>query len=372
MRLQDDKVYFWKRGKKYYYKLEGESSFHSTGQTNITLARAYVNRILEEGIDSKETLNDYAKDFYLWDKCEWIKRQHSKGKSFNKPMARSRRSQLEKYILPKFGKKKIYDINPVDFENWLITLDLANGTKNSILYTLNIILKEAKREKLIKYNPLADVEPLANNYKRRDALSLEEVRKLFPDDKEELLKIWNDELYAVLYFVMVSTGMRSGEIRALQWKHFKEDQNGLLVVQAFKEDNTLGTTKSKEYRSVVLPDVTINLLKNWRENSLFPDDEHFIFYGSFGDKPLNKTTISKRFKIALERTGIASDDRNLVTHSLRHTYNTLMRNVLTENMLHYMIGHKSIAMTDRYDQGTPEQRLVELNNERDKINNIWN
>jgi hypothetical protein len=49
-----------------------------------------------------------------------------------------------------------------------------------------------------------------------------------------------------------------------------------------------------------------------------------------------------------------------------------MRNVLTEAMLHYMIGHKSQAMTQRYDQATPLERLQEFLPESGKINLVWN
>jgi len=41
-------------------------------------------------------------------------------------------------------------------------------------------------------------------------------------------------------------------------------------------------------------------------------------------------------------------------------------------MLHYMIGHKSRAMTDRYDQARPEERLREMRIERKKLDGVWN
>ncbi len=122
---------------------------------------------------------------------------------------------MKNYIIPQFGKRRLNDLNPVEIENWLVGLSLANGTKNNILYTLNIVLREAKREKLIAHNPIDEVEPLAANYKARDIFTLDELKKLFPkDDREKLLKIWTGLKYASLFHTMATTGIRSGEARA--------------------------------------------------------------------------------------------------------------------------------------------------------------
>jgi hypothetical protein len=49
------------------------------------------------------TLNEFAKDFFIWDKCEWIKRQHLQAHPFSKAVASDRRGHIEHYIFPVFG-----------------------------------------------------------------------------------------------------------------------------------------------------------------------------------------------------------------------------------------------------------------------------
>ena len=71
----DGSVQFWKRGKVYYYRLPGEKTFHTTKQTNKALARSYVSRVMNEGKPNKSTLEQYARDFFVWNKCQWIIRQ---------------------------------------------------------------------------------------------------------------------------------------------------------------------------------------------------------------------------------------------------------------------------------------------------------
>ena len=58
--------------------------------------------------------------------------------------------------------------------------------------TFNIVLNEARRERLIKTNPIDDVGRLSkSNYKKRDTLSMEELRTLFPKDEQELMLVEN-------------------------------------------------------------------------------------------------------------------------------------------------------------------------------------
>ena len=73
----------------------------------------------------------------------------------------------------------------------------------------------------------------------------------------------------------------------------------------------------------------------------------------------------------MKQAGIEEKERYLGAHSLRHTYNTFMRNSLSETYLHYMIGHRSRLMTDRYDQAKPQERLKIMTSERDKIDRVW-
>jgi len=219
----------------FYYRTPDNPVQKSTGKSVKWQAREYVEERLAEkkqGI-TQVSLEEYAKDFFAWETSPWIRRQHAKGKSFSWVMARLRRGHLNNYIIPQFGKRLLSDLNPVEIENWLVGLSLANGTKNDILYTLNIVLREAKREKLISHNPIDEMEPLAPSYKARDVFTLDELKKLFPkDDREKLLEIWNELKYASMFHTMATTGIRSGEARALQWQDVSWDLKGLLILRA--------------------------------------------------------------------------------------------------------------------------------------------
>ena len=179
----------WCRNGIYYFRLPGESSFHSTRQRNKRKAEQVINKIIREGQATRIKLSEYAKDFYVSERCQWIQWQCAKQRPFSQAMAKMRRAHLTNYLLPEFGDTTLDQINPVAFENWLATLPLSNQTKNHILDSLNIILREAKRERLVKVNPLEDVERMANVYRKRDVFAVAELQKLFPREESELLRV---------------------------------------------------------------------------------------------------------------------------------------------------------------------------------------
>ena len=73
---------------------------------------------------------------------------------------------------PKFGPIPLDEITQVMYEDWRLTLPLANSTKNDITAVINQIMKEAVRDEKIKVNPIQNVESLSKiPEKPRDALS---------------------------------------------------------------------------------------------------------------------------------------------------------------------------------------------------------
>jgi integrase len=319
------------------------------------------------------TLRQYAANFFKWGQCGWIRRQHAKGRSFSKGVAKLRRAQLENHLFKRFGDLVLDRFNAVEVENWLLEMELSNQTKNHILDTLNIVLREAKREKLISSNPLTDVERMVNTYRRRGTLTLQECMLLFPRDKAKLPGIWGQPKWAALFYTLLSSGIRVGEAAALQWRHvIWETPAILLVEQAVKSDGEIGVPKSGDVRGVILPRRTKYMLGWWCNQSLFKEPEHFVFFGEWGDKHLNRKTISRKFPPALKAAEIDIGERFITAHSLRHTYNSRMRKVLPEALLQYMMGHSSRTMTDRYTNMLPAERLRQYLPVAPELNGTWN
>jgi len=364
---QRKKGYVW----YFWYWKDGVRKYQSTGKTNKKEAGLYAEIFLNAKAPKQiPTLARYTRDFYIWDHCPWIKRQHAKGRSFSRTMAQMRRAHLKTYILPAFGRKELSSLNAVEVENWLISLPLANQTKNHILRTLNIVMREAAREHLVQHNPIADIESLSVMPKRRDTLSGSELNVLFPYNRKEFENIWPILWHGFLYALAVSSGMRSGELRALQWGAVIWNPGGVLVLQAITRDNVIGEPKGKGRRSILLPDRTIALLEWWKTLTRYSDPGDFVFAGRNGHW-LSARSITINLRPGLVRADISTEGRNIVAHSLRHTYNTKMRELLTGDVLRYFTGHKSLKMTDHYDRPFLEDRLLSFDKLRPQVEEFW-
>ena len=97
----------------------------------------------------------------------------------------------------------------------------------------------------------------------------------------------------------------------------------------------------------------------------------FCIPGQNGDKPLGKEAVSKNIIKGIERAGIDSTNKNIVAHSLRHTYNTIMKGILTAEVLREFTGHRSEAMTKRYDNPQLIDRLRQFRSSIKDIDDTW-
>jgi len=357
----------------YYYDQDGQRKARSTGKLKKFEAETEAEKFLAE-LESPQRrvrLADFARGFF--DQAgPWVQAQHERDHGFSAKQSVVRAGHLDNWVIPTFGDRWMDGIEAYEVEQWLRGLALANGTKNAIISTMALLFREALFQKYIEADPMVQIRRFSDRYQPRDALTIEDIRELFPRDRERLLALWGYPKWATLYYTMLTTGMRRGEAAALQWCHVIWERRGLVVLQAVKGGgHAIGPPKSGDERAVLLPARTLAMLRWWHEQTLFPDPEHFVFYGGRGEQYLCPDTITRRFRQSLEAAGFAPGGRTITVHSLRHTYNTRLEKVLPGEILRYMVGHKKEAMTERYLHVTPEERLEEFAGIRKQIGKAW-
>lgn len=337
-----------KRGKVWYIRFSGEANYHTTGFSDRDRAegyalRAFHGRGVHDVVEHTDglLLREYASDFFIWDSCVWVARQLAKKRPLSKAVASNRRAQLINYLFPRFGDTELCNITAVEIEDWLVSLPLANQTRNHILYTLSIVLRDAKRTGLIESNPAEDVEPMGKDFRPTLALSDDELGSLFPADPGRFAAVWPVFQYGVMHALMVSSGMRPGEARALEWTSVIFDIPAVLVVQAFNASEELGETKGKWRRGALLPDRTAQLLRAWKK--ICGCKTGFVFRNDAGNF-VSRTGAYWHFCAGLKRTAIPAERKRISPRSLRTTYNTRMRqmllaNSIPEDLLRFFIGH---------------------------------
>ena len=366
---------FKPKGKRHFYfwyrDSAGQRKKKSTGETRVTYAQKYIERYTRH-LGYVPSLSEFASDFFDHN-CQYVEAQREAGKRFSERHRENRRYHLSHYIMPKWGGARLDEINRRDVRNWLLALKkdsgkaLSNQTKNHILHTFRTILREARDAGYMDHAVLDDLKPFSTRgANKRDVFTSGEWHKLFPFTPELIeahlkrrrtcLRIWQSVKYYCLGYLLATAGLRVGEAVSLKWGAVLDD-TWLYVLQS-----KTGTAKL-----VYLPEMARELLQLWRGQARWTEPEDFIFYGRSRYHHVFNTTVSKLVSHAIDRAGIKRGERILVAHSLRHSYNTMLRRQVPDDALRIMTGHATAAMTEAYDHPRVDELKKALKPHTDSI-----
>lgn len=330
----------------------------SSGQRSKAAAETWALSQITRGkvpfsSEGNVTFEQYARDWFVWDRCPYIKRRLAEGKSIGRSYAEGRRRYIERYILPTLGKKRLAEITRPLVEKWrmdLLDSGLAPGTVNSILTVLRLMLREARDADLILRNPTEGIGLFKETPRERGILTPQEVKTLFREDK--INDAWRgDHTVFTAHLVLASTGVRLGELQALQVGDVKGAI--LQIVHAWERKQGLKTPKWDSTRIVPLPTKTARHLAEVVAASPHRNDPaSLVFFGRTAHTPMAQSYLARSLYRALERIGICEKDRQargIVVHSWRHWFNTTMRaDDVPDSKIRQVTGHKTVAMTDHY------------------------
>jgi integrase len=295
------------------------------------------------------------------------------GAVVSKKIASQHRAHLSNYIIPKFGALLLTEIKPRMFEDWRRGLKLSNATRNHIRNTFKLVMEQALYDELVLTNPIAITRPLSKHvFVRRDVFTPDEIKTLFPSSTSELTEVWGTYEFAVIFLVLASTGMRSGEVRAMTWQQVHLPEKSIYVDRAINCDGGVGPTKSKKNRVVLLPETVVAHLACWHHQSAPSSGEDYVFPGQSDGCPLSKEWIIERFYRALRKVGINQNkDRNLVPHSFRHSFISQLANELPPEVINLLSGHSTDQMRLRYTHSTSAELLKRLTPYRDAVDKLF-
>ncbi|WP_168203298.1 tyrosine-type recombinase/integrase [Oceanispirochaeta crateris] len=358
----------------WYYQTYDDSgkrtSAYSTGQTSKSAARHICQKLLREGkllpdTVGRITFRDYAKNWWDWDKCEYLKYKRTR-RNISKSYASTGRLILKNHIMPYFKDMRLADIRIYDIEQWLQSLvdsGQSNTSANHYLRFLRIMMTEAIRRDILKEDVSRKVLQLKKTEFTRGILSHETVRKIF--DQSNIMEYWPNKKCYYASLIAACTGMRIGEVRGLKYSDL-----GIGIVSISRQYHAkFGVTDTKNHKSreVPLPQSLIDELLNLDRRS----DEDYILASTHnhGD-PMHPTSISRAFTTALVKSGMKAEEikaKNITFHSWRHYFNTVMRsNNISDSKLRSMTGHQSSVMTDHYTHYAAED-LKEIGDVQSKI-----
>ena len=274
---------------------------------------------------------------------------------FDRERARSTvsdyRSVVDRALVPAFGADVAFEaVTMRDIDAYRAQLAaegrLSNRTINKHLVILHGIFRRAQRVWELPSNPAAAVErqPVRRTGKF-SVLSAEEVGAL--------ARASSSEQDAALFVTAAFTGLRLGELRALQWDDVAFDKRLIHVRQGFTRWE-LGDTKSHKVRSVPMIDQVLEVLDGLSMREMFTGSEDLVFPSSTGFY-FDDSRLRRRYKQAL----LDADLEPMRFHDLRHTFGTIAVQAFPLSDVKAFMGHSDIQTTMIYVHHVPQHDAAE-------------
>lgn len=262
------------------------------------------------------------------------------------------RMYAEQYIKPRLGSKKMNSITPADIQRMYTKLKkegrvrehpehghaLSAGTVRRIHTMLHRALGDAVKAHIIPRNPADGLTLPKADCPAKRVLADRELDKFMETIKAD--PFWHDFFYTEL-----TTGLRRGEICALQWQDFDSQTGALQVNRTLHRKSgggfETGETKTgRGRRKILLPQSTADMLRARQE--AFPGK--WIFPNPLKpEQPISPDAAYRRLKSLLREAGITE---SIPFHGLRHTFAThALASGVDAKTLSGILGHTDAAFT---------------------------
>lgn len=284
---------------------------------------------------------------------------------------------MKTYVNPILGNKQINLITTLDVQKMYAKIRKQGRVKNHPEYghrlkdssvrkihmMLHHAMDTAVQTGLIAKNPTEGTVVPKNNYPPKTVLDDEQLDRFMEEIKKD--PIWYD-----FFYTEMTTGMRRGEICALQWDDFDEERGTIKVRRSFTTGrngrNTVGDTKTfSGNRTIILPQSTVRVLAERKKEAL----TKWIFHNPvFPEKAVAPEAAYRQMKKILASAELP----NIRFHDLRHTFAThAISSGVDAKTLSGILGHTNASFTlDTYTHVTGDMHRKAAEVVGDLLGNI--
>lgn len=278
--------------------------------------------------------------------------------------------KLNKYILPEIGSMRLCDVKDVHLKKLLNKANSSWSTAHKVKIVLQALFKQARKSRLIPYDPSEDLElPKAPKGSRHSITDVE---------RKNILEVAQYHRSGLYVLTVLYCGIRPGEAIALQWKDIDAKEHTMRIEKAAESGNSQNIKAPKSdagHRTIPIP---VQLWPKLEAQRGTPFD--YVFKQPIGKKRHTESSLGdawNSFKRELDIHMGAKVHQNqiiqhcyevhwdletetnwnaLVPYSLRHTYCTdLQRAGVPINVAKYLMGHSDISVTSSiYTDTTPD------------------
>ncbi len=268
-------------------------------------------------------------------------------------------------IKRRLGQSKLQALEPLELERFYAYL-LADGgrfgkglspkTVRNTHTVLRKALSDAERLGLVGRNAAVSARAPSDDRTEYQTWSSDELRTF--------LDVARDHRLFAAFVLLMTTGMRRGEVLGLRWFDVDFDDNSLSVANTWtttaKGHRVSGPPKTlKSRRQVYLDPATVDALRSHRARQneerlaagpAWDTDCKYVFTDELGGR-FDPETFSKLFR----RYAAQADLPEIRLHDLRHSYATLaLKAGIHPKVVSEQLGHATVGITlDLYSHVTP-------------------
>jgi integrase len=289
---------------------------------------------------------------------EWLTTWLDMAKTRVQPKTHLRYEQIVRLrVSPHLGGTRLAKLAPVHVQQLFAALERAGVSPRGRQMAgtlLHKALRDAVRLRLITTNPAAEVEKPKPGKPKMQVYDEEQARAL-------LAAASGDRLYA-LFVLALDTGMRQGELFALEWCDIDFEAGSVQVQRSLEEINgrhRVKEPKSGKGRRIDVSTFALEALQEHRKAMLAEGcyrQDGPVFSAPEGGW-LRKPNFQRRVLRPLQK---AANLPAIRFHDLRHTAATLMLlNDVNVKVVSERLGHASIQLTlDTYSHVLPTMQQI--------------
>lgn len=341
--------------------------FYDTDLKALTKEMQEKRYEVEHGLYSKESNITVESWFKIW-------MEEYKANSVKYGTIESYKEVYKKYIKKSLGKRRLAEIRPEQIQKLINEMNetFSRSTIKLVIVVLGGMYKQALKNGIVQRNPIP-LTSMPRETKKK------EFRVLSLNEQKQFIEAAADGRFYDLYQVALNTGMRVGELRALEWQDIDFKNRIIHVTGTLKHHKGKGylkdtpKTRSSE-RDIPMLDSVYSVLKNRKRQQSeqrlslgerwqpHPGLDRLVFTNEFGHPVchdgLNQDI--KRIEQSIREAGHSFE--HITPHTLRHTFATRgLENGIKPKVMQELLGHTSITMTmDIYSHVLPDTKAQEI------------
>lgn len=251
---------------------------------------------------------------------------------------------MQTYLVPYFGKRAMADITVHHVEEWWASLEYTPNQRRQAYFLLSRTMKKAVADGVIETNPV-HIEASSRDYsKKRPTFTVADVKMM-------LLVNADPQMGAALWLLM-GTGMRVGEMLALNWEDVLIGEGVIDVTKHYSPFGMTEGTKSHRdgRRTLAMPqEATDALVRLYNERKPLPSDPVILT-----SKNGRQGYYGFRLKFVALRDSVGLNALHI--HDLRHIHLTMFGQKATMAELMARAGHTDYRSALRYQHTDAERQ----------------